>query len=174
MQMYCNEMERANSYTMVIYTFAYSHGSGLSPGPSPLSNINKCKHKYNVVCLSNKKYATNSWLVEFLLSLWLWKRSWGWTPRTQYILHNKINQPNGDTWRPWIGPRVSFLFTFNRTRVNLQLDKNQPIKMCQRTTSQYAPCHHDGTALHMAVRTIRTGTVSIPNFYLFGSANRLR
>jgi hypothetical protein len=40
----------------------------------------------------------------------------------------------------------------------------QPMKMCQRTTNRYAPRHHDGTALHVAVRTVRTGTVSIPNF----------
>jgi hypothetical protein len=34
------------------------------------------------------------------------------------------------------------------------------------------PHHHDGTTLHVAVRTVRTGTVSIPNFCLFGLADR--
>jgi hypothetical protein len=44
----------------------------------------------------------------------------------------------------------------------------------QRTSNQNVPHHHDGTALHVAVRTVRTGTVSIPNFYLFDLVVRSR
>jgi hypothetical protein len=36
------------------------------------------------------------------------------------------------------------------------------------------PRHHDGTALHVAVWNVRTGTVSIPNFSLFDLAVKSR
>ena len=54
----------------------------------------------------------------------------------------------GDTWRPWIGPRVLILFATNRTRVNFLFTIQQPTKTCHVTT----------------VRTVQTGTVSIKFF----------
>ena len=39
-----------------------------------------------------------------------------------------MNQTNGDTWHPCIGPRVSSLFACKWTRVNFPLVNNQPIK----------------------------------------------
>jgi hypothetical protein len=38
-----------------------------------------------------------------------------------------MNQTNGDTWHPCVGPRVSFLFACKWTRVDFPLDSNQPI-----------------------------------------------
>ena len=39
----------------------------------------------------------------------------------------------GDTWRPWIGPRVSLLFATNRTRVNFLFAIHQPTTTCHVT-----------------------------------------
>jgi hypothetical protein len=79
-----------------------------------------------------------------------------------------INQPDSDTWRQWVGPRVHTLLATNDTCQHLIRD-NHPMKMHHVT---HLPHHHDGTALHVAVWTVRTGTVSIPNFCLFGLADR--
>jgi hypothetical protein len=126
---------------MVIYKFAYSHGSGLSPGPTPLSNINKCKFKYNIPRLRNKEQTTDSWLAECLLSLCIEGEVPGSNPAdpipfTQ-ISTNHNNQPDSDTWRQWVGPRVQTLFAANDT--------------CQhvtgpRTSNQNAPNHQYATS----------------------------
>jgi hypothetical protein len=110
------QCKRASSYTMVIYMVAYSHGSGLSPSPTPLSNINKCKYKYNMACLSNKKHMTDGWLAK------CFKRfGYGGGPGVEprgpihFIqrVSNHINQPDSDTWRQWVGPHVPTLFASN-------------------------------------------------------------
>jgi hypothetical protein len=88
-----------------------------------------------------------------------------------YFYIANIGQSMRDTWRPSIGPRVLIPFAANTTRVNIRLDNHHPIKICHVIK---LPHHHDGTALHVAVRTVRTGTVSIPNFCLFGLADRSR
>jgi hypothetical protein len=74
-------------------------------------------------------------------------------------------------WRPWSGPRVSLLFASNRTCVNPVFVDNRPMKMHHIIK---LPHHHDGTALHVVVRTIRIGTVSTPNFCLFVLVDRSR
>jgi hypothetical protein len=61
----------------------------------------------------------------------------------QFYIAN-IDQPTRDTWRPCIGPRALMPFAANVTRVNIQLDNQQPIKMHHVF---HLPCHHDGTAL---------------------------
>jgi hypothetical protein len=77
------------------------------------------------------------------------------------ISTNHINQPDSDTWRQWVGPRVQTLFAAN--------DMCQhPIR--QPPSNKNMPHQQDGTALHVAVRTVRTGTVSTPNFSLFDLA----
>jgi hypothetical protein len=76
-----------------------------------------------------------------------------------------------DMWRPTIGPRALFSFASNTTRVNMLLVHEHPTKMSHIINM---PCHHDGTALHMSVRTVWTGTVSIPNFSLFDLAVKSR
>ena len=76
-----------------------------------------------------------------------------------------------DTWRPSIGPRALFSFGSNTTRVNMSLVNEHPTKMHHLINM---PCQHDGMALHVAVRTVRIGTVSIPNFSLFDLAVKSR
>jgi hypothetical protein len=131
---HCNKLQckRANSYAMVIYMVAYSHGSGLSPGPTPLSNINKCKYKYNMARLSNKKHMTDSWLAECFKSF-----GYGGGPGVEprgpihFIqrLSNHINQ--------WIVTRgtnglghVSKLYSLPMTRVATPLDNHHQMKIC--------------------------------------------
>jgi hypothetical protein len=58
------------------------------------------------------------------------------------------------------------------TRVNTVFANARPTKICHVIE---LPRHHDGTALpHVSVRTVRTGTVNIPNFCLFGLVDRSR
>ena len=58
-----------------------------------------------------------------------WGEVPGSNPRTpNNVLHTIMNQTNGDTWHPCIGPRVSSLFACKWTRVNFPLVNNQPIK----------------------------------------------
>jgi hypothetical protein len=57
--------------------------------------------------------------------------------------------------------------------IRLQVDTCQ-LPTGKQSTNQRTPRHHDGTALHVAVRTVRTGTVSIPFFDLFDLAIKSR
>jgi hypothetical protein len=57
--------------------------------------------------------------------------------------------------------------------IRLQVDTCR-LPTGQQSTNQRTPRHHDGTALHVAVRTVRTGTVSIPFFDLFDLAIKSR
>ena len=57
------------------------------------------------------------------------------------------------------------------TRVSTAFVDKQPTNMHHVIK---LPHHHDGTALHVAVWTVRTGIVSIPNFSLFDLAIKSR
>jgi len=57
------------------------------------------------------------------------------------------------------------------TRVSISLVNEHPTKLCHIINT---PRHHDGTTLHVAVWTVWTGTVSIPNFSLFDLAVKSR
>ena len=82
-----------------------------------------------------------------MLRLYHGGRSRGQTPRTPNIFYKAKLNINEET------------------RVSILLDNEQPIRMCQRTTNQCAPRHPSsmsakGTALHVAIQTVRTGTVN--------------
>ena len=52
----------------------------------------------------------------------------------------------GDTWRPWIGPRVLILFATNRTLVNFLFAIQQPKKTYHVTIIRsYGPATSDRT-----------------------------
>jgi hypothetical protein len=57
--------------------------------------------------------------------------------------------------------------------IRLQVDTCR-LPTGQQSTNQRTPRHHDGTSLHVAVRTVRTGTVNIPFFDLFDLAIKSR
>jgi hypothetical protein len=91
-----------------------------------------------------------------------------------YFYKENISQSNEGHVAPKHWATCPLLIRFQYDTCQHTIRPRQPMKMCQRTTNRCAPCHHDGTALHVAVRTVRTGTVSIPNFCLFGLAVRSR
>jgi hypothetical protein len=94
----------------------------------------------------------------------------GVEPRGLHIIlhiYIHINQPDSDTWRQWVGPRVHTLLATNDTCQHLIRRPPSNENMPHHVIMMVRPCH-------MAVQTVRTGTVSIPNFCLFGLADRSR
>jgi hypothetical protein len=91
---------------------------------------------------------------------------------SQYNFTYKHNdQRMSDTWRPRVGPRVLILFAQNEHVSTPYSPKNRPTKICHITV---LPRHRMVQPCHVTVRTVRTGTVSIPKFCLFGLADRSR
>jgi hypothetical protein len=154
-------------------------GRGLSPGPSPFLNITSNNLNTKLPTPYDKEHWQEYWLADMCQGFTMGEVRGSNPTDSHKLLYNHMNKNEGDTWRPPIGPRVSLLFDSNRTRVNLQLDNNQPIQICHiiSATSSIAnvrsPCQLYGLCHVATVRTV-PGTVSIPFFCLFGSANRSR
>jgi hypothetical protein len=72
-------------------------------------------------------------------------------------------------WRQMVGPHVHTLLARNNTCPHL-IGQSKPIQ----NVPHPLPRQQDGTALHVAIQTVRTGTVSIPNFSLFDLAVKSR
>ena len=70
---------------------------------------------------------------------------------------NTQTKNEGDTWCPSIGPHVSLLFAFNRTRVTLQLGNHQPIRIRH---VMKLPSHH--TIAMSAVRPTQSTSFFFP------------
>jgi hypothetical protein len=152
---------------------------GAKPRPAPLSNNTTFKFKYKNANPYDKEHWREYWLADMCQGFTMGEVRGSNPADSHKILHITIhmNQPDSDTWRQWVGPRVHTLLAINDTCQHSigQPPSNKNMPHHQTATSTvWSPHHHYGTALHMAVRTVRTGTVSIPNFCLFGLADRSR
>jgi hypothetical protein len=144
---------------------------GAKPRPAPFPYITKHKFKYICECTYNKEQVRICWLAECFKGFVLWEGP-GVKPRgLQYFYKANLSHSNKRHVAPKHWATCPLLIRFHTTRVNSLLVHEHPTKMCHIIP---LPHQHDGTALHVAVRTVRTGTVSIPNFSLFDLAVRMR
>jgi hypothetical protein len=150
-----------------------TRGRGLGPGPRPFQNQTTIQLKYINPRLSNKEQAWVYWLADYFKGVG-YGGGPGVEPRglpksfytyIQHITNSKVTRgANG------LG-HVSEPYSLQMTRVNITLGNHHPIQTHHIIN---VPRQQDGTALHVAVRTVRTGTVSIPIFYLFDLAVKSR
>ena len=136
----CFPARYVNTWLHVLYNI--TRGRGLGPGPYPFQNQITTQLKYINPLLSNKEQAWVYWLADYFIGVG-YGGGPGFKPADsqQYFLH------------------ITKLIKNEETRVSTQLVNNRPMQICHVIKM---PHHHDGTALHVAVRTVRTGTVSTP------------